>query len=129
MILCNRYLTTAKIQDGTILKQDVKAGEIVGEQGPPGPAGAQGPAGLPTPITITERSSLQPTPLTVNTIGSSVATCDNNEVVTGVGFSFSDPGSSHIKSSQKSGTGWVVTGFSSASSQTIQAFAECLKVS
>ena len=39
------------------------------------------------------------------------------------------PGSSHIKSSQKSGNGWVVTGFSSASSQTIQAFAECLKVS
>lgn len=56
--LADSSVTSPKIKDGTILKQDVKPGEIVGEQGPPGPPGPQGekgetgdtgPAGPPGP--------------------------------------------------------------------------------
>jgi hypothetical protein len=32
-------VTSQKISDGTILKQDIKEGEIIGEQGPQGPPG------------------------------------------------------------------------------------------
>lgn len=43
--LTDNSVTSPKIRDGTILKQDVKPGEIIGEQGPPGPTGPKGETG------------------------------------------------------------------------------------
>ncbi len=48
-------VTTAKVRNGTLLKNDFKPGQIVGAPGPagpqgsPGPAGAKGEAGAPGP--------------------------------------------------------------------------------
>jgi hypothetical protein len=47
--LADNSVTSPKIRDGTILKQDVKPGEIIGEQGPPGPPGPKGDTGPPGP--------------------------------------------------------------------------------
>jgi hypothetical protein len=41
--LADSSVTSPKIKDGTILKEDVKPSEIIGEQGPPGPVGPAGP--------------------------------------------------------------------------------------
>ena len=105
-----------------------------GQQGQAGPRGEPGTAGPTQSAVVTQRTGTATT-ITPGVFGSSEAPCNPGELATGGGYRFSPSGAGVTppyfdqSSATADNLGWSISAFNpGASSTTVIAFAECLKL-